>query len=46
MHLLSVLSDQLDRWSRISLVKKAPIHYQRVLAQAGVGCKNVPERVI
>lgn len=41
-----VLSDQLDRWSRISLVKKVPIHYQRVPEQAGMGGKNVPECVI
>lgn len=42
-HLPYVLSDQLDRWSRISLVKKAFIHFRKPLGQPGVGCKNVPE---
>lgn len=46
MHQPYVLSDQLDRWSRISFVKKAPIHYPRVPGQAGVECKNVPKCVI
>jgi hypothetical protein len=30
LHLLYVLSDQLDRWSRISLVEKGLIHFQKV----------------
>lgn len=40
VHLPCAFSDQLDRWSRISLVKKALIHYQRV---PWTGCCGVQE---
>lgn len=41
-HLPYVLSDQLDRWSRISLVKKAFIHYPKAPWAAWCGAQECP----